>query len=262
MKSISIFLLLTIGWLRSESGFSQVPIHDRAVVAQQERMVFKQWDPAKFYPLPRRVFGVPTNPNWYLVWAFHPDYPRLDRRPLSSRGEQTQRLGLAAAMKISSDHFHKETDTVKNLAIKEITRISAAFSDVDPLYRLYYKKELDPLEMNGYGLLGDLSPEVNAYLHQHGVYQAYLEHMQSLAERYRFAKTLDMERGQRILMYHRIMLDMRRILDRWAYQAGLAERVLTYKKQQAQPAFTFSSHTPATDKKLAAKILQQRTPLP
>jgi hypothetical protein len=262
MKKLTIFLLLTTVWLQSRSVYSQVPIHDRAVVAQQERMVFKQWDQAQFHPLPRRVLGVPTNPNWYLVWAFHPDYPKLDRRPLSSQGEQTQRLGLAAAMKISSDHFHKETDTVKNLSLKEITRISAAFSDADPLYRLYYKKELDPLEIHGYGLLTDLSPEVHAYLQQHGVYQAYLEHMQSLAERYRFAKTLDMERGQRILMYHRIMLDMRRILDRWAYQAGLAEKVLTYRRQQAPPAFNFSSQTPSTDEELAAKVLQQRTPLP
>ncbi len=54
------------------------------------------------------------------------DYPNLDRRPLSPAGEQTQRLELAAAMKISSDYYKQQADTVRNMAMREMTRISGS----------------------------------------------------------------------------------------------------------------------------------------
>jgi hypothetical protein len=54
--------------------------------------------------------------------------------------------------------------------------------------------------------------------------------MQSLAERYGFAKTLDMERGQRILMYHRIMLDMRKLLTNWEYKLSLSGKMLALRQ--------------------------------
>ena len=125
MKPVLSFLILFSVCIHS---YGQTPIHDRAIVAQQERMVFKQWDEDKFYPEPKRFLGIPTNPIWYITWGLHPNYPDLDRRPLSSRGEQTQRLGLAAAMQISSNYYKQHSDTVKNLAAAEMARISGAFS--------------------------------------------------------------------------------------------------------------------------------------
>lgn len=115
-----LLLLLPIGFLCIHHAFAQLAIHDRAIVAQQERMVFKQWDADRFYPDPNRILGIPTNPTWFLTWALHPNYPDLDRRPLSPMGEQTQRLGLAAAMNLSSGFYREHADTVGTLAQKGI----------------------------------------------------------------------------------------------------------------------------------------------
>ena len=211
-------------------GQAQTMIRDRAIEAQQERMVFKQWDEDKFYPKPNRILGIPTNPNWYITWALHPDYPKLDRRPLSASGEQTQRLGLAMAMQVSSDYYKAQSDTVKTLAVNEISRISGALSSTDPLYILYYKKELKPLENPEAGIFDAVSAEVQTYMLDHGSYAWYIENMNSLSERYGFAKTLDMERGQRLLMYHRLMLEMRQIIKSWEYKLAISEKMLAMKR--------------------------------
>src|SRR5690554_6361512 len=153
MKSgLFILIYFLVFWKAS----AQMAIHDRAIVAQQERMVYKEWDQDKFYPKPNRILGVPTNLLWYMTWAFHPNYPKTDRRPLSTQGEQTQRLALAAAMSITSDYYKKEADSIQSASTKELTRISGAFSELDPLYQMYYRKELKPLENVGEGAFDDV----------------------------------------------------------------------------------------------------------
>ena len=227
MKPLLAFSIL---FFISASIYGQTLINDKAIVAQQERMVFKQWDEDKFYPEPNRFLGIPTNTMWYSTWALHPNYPDLDRRPLSPTGEQTQRLGLAAAMQISSNYYKQHLDTIKNLANAEIARISGALSATDPLYQFYYKKELKLLEDPASNAFQGISPEVVSYMTDHGAYQWYTNNMASLSERYNFAKSLDMERGQRILMYHRIMLDMKDILKKWQHKLDMSSNMLAFRK--------------------------------
>ncbi|MEX2594703.1 MAG: hypothetical protein WD426_18180 [Anditalea sp.] len=230
-KKIKLWVFLPVfGLLFMADAHAQTPIRDQAVVAQQERMVFKQWDEDRFLPRPNRILGIPTNPNWFLTWALHPDYPKLDRRPLSPAGEQTQRLGFAAAMKISSDYYRQQADTVKNLAAREIARISGALSGTDPLYLLYYKNELAPLENIEAHAFQYISEEVREYMLENGAYAWYLENMKSLEERYGFAKARDMERGQRILMYHRILLDLRKLQSNWEHKLALSQKMLDFRE--------------------------------
>jgi hypothetical protein len=224
---ISLFILIC--FLFSWTASAQMTIHDRAIVVQQERMVYKEWDQDKFYPKPNRILGVPTNLLWYMTWALHPNYPKTDRRPLSPQGEQTQRLALAAAMSITSDYYKKEADSIQLASTKELTRISGAFSEADPLYLLYYKKELKPLENPGEEVFDYAPTDVQAYLQETGALDWYQEEMERLAERYELSKKLDMERGQRILMYHRILQEMRQCLSRWQHQINLSQRVLEFK---------------------------------
>lgn len=255
MKALLTILIFSCFYV---SLYGQMPIHDKAIVAQQERMVFKQWDEDKFYPEPKRFLGIPTNPLWYSTWALHPNYPDLDRRPLSPAGEQTQRLGLAAAMQISSDYYKQHSDTIKNLANAEVARISGALSATDPLFQLYYKKELKPLERPEEIAFQGVSSEVVEYMTKHGAYQWYLNNMASLSERFGFAKTLDMERGQRILMYHRIMLEMREVLEKWKYKLDMSANMLAFRKlsnQKISGEITFSESQDEVDR--AKKIANQ-----
>lgn len=238
--------------------WGQVPIHDRAIVAQQERMVFKEWNRDQFFPKPYRLLGIPTNPLWYSTWALHPNYRDLDRRPLSPRGEQTQRLGLAAAMQISSNYYKQQSDTVRNLALTEMARISGALSATDPLYQLYYKKELMPLEDPTSSAFQGAAPEIVAYMTAHGAYQWYLNNMNSLSERYEFAKSLDMERGQRILMYHRIMLEMREVLKKWQYRLDMSSNMLAFRKlHQRKTNGDILISNPTNEEDRAKKIANQ-----
>src|SRR5690554_3055656 len=233
MKTVLFILIcFVLSWKVS----AQMAIHDRAIVAQQKRMVYKEWDRNKFYPKPNRILGVPTNLLWYMTWALHPNYPKTDRRLLSPQGEQTQRLALAAAMSITSDYYKKEADSVQLASAKELARISGAFSEVDPLYQLYYKKELKPLENLGEEVFDDVPTVVQAYLRETGVLDWFQQEMSRLAERYQLAKRLDMERGQRILMYHRILQEMRQCLSRWQNQINLSQQVVEFK--------SFKNHGP------------------
>ena len=255
MKSTLPFLIVFSVCVHS---YGQTLIHDKAIVTQQERMVFKQWDDDKFYPEPKRILGIPTNAMWYATWGLHPNYPDLDRRPLSPRGEQTQRLGLASAMQISSNYYKQHSDTVKNLATAEMARISGAFSATDPLYQFYYKQELKPLEDPEAGAFQGVDAEVINYMTDHGAYQWYLNNMASLSERYEFAKSLDMERGQRILMYHRIMLEMRDVLKKWQYKLDMSSNMLAFRKlNQRKISGEIILSDPKSEEDRAKKIANQ-----
>src|SRR5690606_14026507 len=179
---------------------------------------------------------------WYMTWALHPNYPKTDRRPLSPQGEQTQRLALAAAMSITSDYYKKEADSIQLASAKELTRISGAVSEVDPLYQLYYKKELKPLESPGEEAFDDVPTVVQAYLQETGALEWYQTEMGRLAERYQLAKKLDIERGQRILMYHRILQEMRQCLSRWRHQIHLSQQVVEFKGFKRYPSVEGGSY--------------------
>src|SRR5690606_11459700 len=84
---------------------------DKHIVHQQERMVFKQWDRKKFTPT-KGFLGL--NYQYWLTWAWHPNYPKTDLRPLSAAGRQTQRLLLVAAMKNSQHASKGRAETVRN----------------------------------------------------------------------------------------------------------------------------------------------------
>lgn len=253
-------LLPGFGLLLMTATYAQTPIQDRAVVAQQERMVFKQWDEDRFLPEPNRFLGIPTNSKWFLTWALHPNYPKLDKRPLSPAGEQTQRLGLAAAMKISSDYYKKQTDTVRNIAIREMMRISGALSGSDPLYLLYYKKELTPLDNIEAQAFQYSSVRVKDYMLENGAYDWYLENMKSMKERYGFAKEQDMERGQRILMYHRILLDLRKLQSNWEFKLALSQKMLALREsiEKGQRRKGQLLEHADQSEKILAEILQKR----
>lgn len=257
MKYLTITLLI---YLIGIPCYSQMVIEDKAIRYQQERMVFKQWDEDKFYPLPNRFLGIPTNPLWYLTWGLHPDYPNTDRRPLDSDGQQTQRLSLAAAMEISSNYYKEHSDTVKNIAVDEMTRISGALSSGDPLYFLYYQKELKPLENFRDKAFLNTPVDVSQYMTSSGSFDWYIERMSILNEKFEGAKSVDLERGQRILMYHRIMLEMRKVLESWEYKKKMSEMMLAYKEQIDTKRFSSSPFDgkPKTDSVLIEEILNKK----
>jgi len=203
---------------------------DQHIINQQERMVFKQWDSKKFTPT-KGFLGL--NPNYWLTWGLHPNYPKTDLRPLSAAGPQTQRLLLVAAMKNTEEAYKKHTDTLRNTALSELSSYVGSVSEIDPLWQLYYQNELYLLNNPENPLLGS-SQDVQNYIIRTGLLEWYTEEMTALAQRLNMARTTNMERGSRILSYHQILQGYRQLLANWESKKNRAELYLKLSKANAQ----------------------------
>lgn len=231
---------------------------DRHIVNQQERMVHKQWDRKKFTPT-SGFLGL--NYQYWLTWGLHPNYPKLDRRPLSGSGPQTLRMGLVLAMQQADDSYKKQSDTIRNTAIKELAGYSGIMSEADPLWILYYKNEFNALEQDGSAILEDLSPEVKEYLMNKGVYEWYLNESAELKERLEALKNTDLERGSRIMGYHRLLAEYRALESTWESKKSNALKFLSMSKGLASvkdiDPTTSLPNSGQSDIEIADKILNK-----
>jgi hypothetical protein len=246
------FLLLCLG------SFAQVPIDDEAFRYQEQRMVFQQWDQNKFKP-GKGFLGL--NPYYWLVWGWpYPNYHKTDLRPLSATGPQTQRLALVAAMNSTDNSYKLQSDTVRRTALAEITNQSGQFTGADPLWLLYYRDEFKPVLNNSMAsILSGLSPAVSAKLVSEGLYAWYKNELDRLKERIDGAHSADMDRGSRILAYHRLLLEYRGIAGVWAVRCASAASVIamTASEQKLKSgAVAITNWTPQSDIRIANKILQ------
>ncbi|WDF66882.1 hypothetical protein PQ465_11250 [Sphingobacterium oryzagri] len=200
---------------------------DKHVVNQQERMVFKQWDRKKFTPT--RGF-LSLNYQYWLTWGLHPNYPKTDLRPLSAGGPQSRRLLMVAAMKSIEEAYKLHADTLRNTALSETANYAGIASQTDPLWQLYYKKEFQALlEFNEGDLLAGLEPSIKDYLEQVGSADWYQKESQMLRERLEAARTTNLDRGSRIIAYHRMLGEYRKLLDIWETKRQRAALYLSIK---------------------------------
>src|SRR4051812_41563965 len=161
---------------------AQSVVYDKAVVHQNQRMVFQQWDQDKFDPA-KGFLGL--NPYYWLVWGlFDPNYHKTDLRPLSPTGPQTERLALVGEMTGTDNHYKLHSDTVRNTALSQIAGQSGLLSDADPLWILYYNQQFQPvLNYSAASLLGGFSTLISAKLVSEGTYSWYTNELNSLKER-------------------------------------------------------------------------------
>lgn len=207
-KYIYTGLLLSLSWLNSSSQ-TIIKIEDPHITAQENRMVFKRW--GNFLPNPRYKWGIQTNFHYTMTWGWlapkqNGRYRKgADIRPLGVKGDQTQRMVYNSLLKSESDKEKKEADDIGSTALSELYYYAGAFSTIDPLWNLYYKIELKdvlnfeknrPLVQNAQTL---------KYLKDTGITEWYENEMERLQDRLTGAFKTNMDRGSRILNYHRIM---------------------------------------------------------
>lgn len=226
-------LLMIFGlFLGPFAGFCQLQIHDESIVNQQERMVFKSWDADKFTPT-SGFLGL--NPMYWLTWGLHPNYPDTDLRPLSPVGPQTMRLGLLAAMRASEDAYKRHSDTLSTTALSSFAGYSAALAQADPLWQIYYRSALSPLSksLDGSELSGLGAPQLS-YLTRTGVVDWYRNAHAALKERLEISQRSPMERGSRIIFYHRLLAEMRALRSSWEEKKRSAKKYLWISSQLGQ----------------------------
>jgi hypothetical protein len=256
MKKLIIGLVFT---LALQTAFAQRAIQDEAIRYQQERMVFKQWDRGKFEP---SSGWLGLNPYYWLTWGLHPNYPDTDRRPLSAWGPQTQRLGLVGVMNITSNDYKLEADTLRNTSILEITNFSGASSIADPLWILYYSKELKPVtEYNAGAILAALPAPVRGKIISEGLYDWYTNELDVLKERINGAKTAKMDRSSRILAYHRLLQEYRTLAATWATRTATAQKNLNLQQSQQKVKsnqVAIDTWNPNSDVEIARDVIRTR----
>jgi len=238
---------------------AQTSIKDESIGYQQERMVFKQWDKNKFTPT-SGFLGL--NPYYWLTWGLMPSYKNNDLRPLSPSGPQTQRLGLVGTMSSVDDNYRKEADTLRNTSASEIANQAGAVSAADPLWLLYYSKEFKPvLDFSEVTVLGPLPVKVQEKLVAEGLYNWYSKEVQMLAERLNGARTANMDRGARIIAYHRMLLEYRILAATWATRVSSAATTMQMtagQKAVKSNQVLIESWTPDADVRIARAVLQAR----
>lgn len=238
--------------------FGQAVAQDQSVRYQEERMVYLQWDQNKFTP---KAGFLSLNPYYWLTWGlFHPDYHKTDLRPLSATGPQTQRIALVGAMNTTDNKYKLQSDTIRNTALSEIANQSGLISDADPLWQLYYSKELAPvIDHSDDELLAPLTPAVRTAVISDGILNWYETELASLKERIQAAHTTTMDRGARILAYHRYLMEYRRLSGIWAIRISSAQATLDMTAQQQKlktGQATITNWTPQTDIQIANQVLQ------
>lgn len=200
---------------------------DKHVVHQQERMVHKQWDRNKFTP--KKGF-LNLDYRYWITWALHPGYPRTDHRPLSPAGPQTLRMALVLAMRQTDNAYKAHSDTLRNTAVSETAAYAGLASSADPLWQLYYRRELEGLVDSNDPLQGLSGPEQD-YLRGRGVLEWYNEEHAELAERLEAARNADMDRGSRLMAYHRMLDEYRGLTAAWEAKKRTAAKYLQLMAQ-------------------------------
>lgn len=218
-----IFLFSAIAF----SAWTQKKITDKHIIYQQERMVFKQWDGDKFTPKPGFLW---LNPEYWITWALHPNYPKTDLRPLGPVGPQTQRLMLAAAMQNTDNVYKLHSDTLRNTALSEASNYSSALSFADPLWLMYYRNEFEGLlNQADSELLTGLSASERQYLVSSGLLDWYKEESHALLERLKMARSTTVDRGSRIMAYHRMLGEYRKLIANWEMKKSKAKTFLSIR---------------------------------
>jgi len=214
MKKLTISLMLFLqGVLWFEGTLAQKSIRDESITYQQQRMVFRQWDSDKFTPK-SGLLGL--NPYYWLVWGLHPNYPKTDLRPLSLSGPQTQRIAFSGLMSATDKNYERSSDTIGTAAREEVIAYSPLLSDSDPLWLLYYKKQLKPVyDFDAATALGALTPTQRMQLLGDGNFAWYQAEMEMLRERLMGSRTAIQERGARILSYYRMLEEYRKLQGSW-----------------------------------------------
>jgi len=255
-------ILFTVFFSKAQSI---IRINDPHIQAQQDRMVFRQW--GNFLPNPKNFLGINVNPHYTLTWSYlAPTQNRRyrsgeDIRPFKAGGTQTIRASANLSQMIITNKYKEYTDSLARDATSEIYNMSGLFSSLDPMWRLYYSKELDKLiNYNPDEVTADLTSDQVEYLTRSGGIQWYDEQMLLLQEKLEAAFNQDIDRGSRILNYHHLLMAYRRLQGNWITKIMLADKLKgIHQHSDAAKTAPVSGYnwTATSDKEIMRQIIHR-----
>lgn len=222
MKKLRIGMLASSVILLAGSLNAQTikRIKDPHIVGQEKRQVFLEW--GDWQPEKKKFLGVNVNYHYTMVWGWlAPKRNRRykdgdDIRPLSLTGLQNQRYATTLIQEDRTKRILEHANVVHDETFDEYMHISSLSVEADPLYILYYKRELsDCVRLRGSGInifrvLG-MKNETFEANQRYGILETLKIDAEKLEAKYRMAKSADMPRGKRILLYHECLKDLRKL---------------------------------------------------
>lgn len=233
-------------------GYSQVPIKDTHITNQAKRDVVTDWAP--MLPNPNyNFFGIQTNIHYTFTWGWfapnqNEDYrDGPDIRPYKQGGKGMNTFFNYASSQTFTGWMSEDSEVIGEEAESELAYNTALTFEADPLYVLYYKGKLEPIrnwnatdfqnEMDAF-IINSIANEVGLTtgernqlifkLGTSGIMTSYIDQMDMLKERFDMATTLSMGRGKRIITYHDLMLDYRKLNNGFMKSIQLHARLMVH----------------------------------
>ncbi|HCD9233389.1 TPA: hypothetical protein NEG48_000347 [Elizabethkingia anophelis] len=238
---LKIGVLFMAGALCMAPGTSRAQnrLNDEAIVSQHKRQVFESW--GDWRPYGKYFLGVQTNFAYSTVWGMlspsrNRDYKDSeDIRPLKANGIEVQRLAQVELQRQEAEKIKINVDTLYKRNMQDLAHWTSLTVDADPLWLLYYKRMLSPLNnfpdnpqnYTDWRLKDDESYQTLLSI---GVIKRLQENLDLLKDKYKISRTVDMPRGKRFLMYHETLIGWRKFLYELNGFNNKTNLVLDYKK--------------------------------
>lgn len=214
----SLIVMMSLFFVSAVKGQVVKKLNDPSIVAQHKRQVFESW--GDFRPYPKYVLGVQTNFAYATVWGWlsprrNQDYKNgADIRPLKPTGLEVQRLAELELERKEAEIIKKQVDSLYNRNLQDFAHWTSATVDADPLWLLYYKKMLSPLNQfpekpQSYIQWGLKDQKTYEQLLGNGGIEKLQETLDLLKDQYKNSRTQQMPRGKRFLMYHNTLIAWR-----------------------------------------------------
>ena len=258
-------LLFTLFCCSTSCVFGQVKrLNDPSIVAHNKRMVFESW--GDFRPYPKYFLGVQTNFAYATVWGWlspakNIDYKNgADIRPLKPTGLEVQRLVELEFQRAEAARIKVQVDTLYTRNVQDLAHWTSATVAADPLWLLYYKKMLKPLN----DFVENPQNYIQWQLKDDKTYQnmlanggiAHLEkELALLKDQYKNSRTMDMPRGKRFLMYHEILIGWRNFKNQLRAFDQKNNLFLDYKKLLTISKTKLGTDWNSVDVQIAQKIM-------
>lgn len=202
---------------------AQFIMNDPSIVAQERRQVFAGW--GNWKPDPKYFLGVQTNFAYSMVWgnwapSRNKAYKRgNDIRPLSPTGLQWQRYSQISLMEAETKKIEIATNEWKEEENNEFLHQTNTIAVADPLYLVYYKPNLKtlvnfPVDSPFYIDWGFSKPKAFKNAVDFGMIAHYREMILELQDKYEVAQNVNVARGKRLLMYHDVFIEWRKMKER------------------------------------------------
>lgn len=262
-RQLFIISFLLISIVAFSQGIKK--IEDPHIRAQANREVFKSW--GNFLPNPKyNFFGIQTNIHYAMTWGWlSPNQNNRyrkgsDIRPLSPTGEQSQRMVSNTLLNNLTEKYREDTDEIGKTALSELYYYSGLFSGVDPLWNLYYKIELEEVIDYNKSIPLSANLETIKYLKDTGVTEWYQGEMIRFQDRLTGAFKTNMDRGDRILNYHRIMKEYYLVKGKLGQHLSMASTMINLnkrsQKQKSGEDLKNADWTNKSDREIMQEVLK------